>query len=79
MMICPVCCGTKRKKEISCPEGCGILVGSNRYPLTRESGLPASADDLFDVKIESIGSKHEKEDILYHIRTGSRVEVWRPG
>jgi hypothetical protein len=69
-MICPVCCGTKRKKEISCPEGCEILEGSRRYQLARESGQPAHAEDFFDVKIERIGSKHEKEDILHHIRTG---------
>lgn len=69
-IICPACCGTKRKKEISCPEGCEILVGSDRYRRTLESGLPAPADDLFEVKIERIGSKPEKEDILYHIQTG---------
>jgi len=68
--ICSVCCGTKRQKEISCPGGCEILDGSKKHKLTRESSPPGPVDDLFDVKIERIGSNHEKDDILYHIRTG---------
>ena len=30
--ICPVCCGTKRMVEISCPSDCGYLVSAREHP-----------------------------------------------
>lgn len=30
--ICPVCCGTKRQVEISCPDGCPYLASSRTHP-----------------------------------------------
>jgi hypothetical protein len=30
--ICPVCCGTKREVEISCPDGCPYLASSRTHP-----------------------------------------------
>jgi hypothetical protein len=30
--ICPVCCGTKRLVEITCPDDCGYLAAARRHP-----------------------------------------------
>ena len=30
--ICPVCCGTKRRIEIQCPDDCSYLVGARTHP-----------------------------------------------
>ena len=30
--ICPVCCGTKRRIEIQCPDDCSYLIGARTHP-----------------------------------------------
>src|SRR5690349_21016564 len=44
-MICPVCCGTKRLKEINCPPTCSYLGNAEAHPPAvvqrqRERDLP---------------------------------------
>jgi len=51
--ICSLCCGTKREKEILCPEDCEYLKKGKDYQLGREItrkisvDLQAESEDLF--------------------------------
>src|SRR4030042_4881948 len=54
--ICPLCCGSKREKEILCIEACEYLKKGKDYQLNREidkkisSDLQAETVDVFEME-----------------------------
>ncbi|MDT3738854.1 MAG: hypothetical protein RO257_05065 [Candidatus Kapabacteria bacterium] len=59
-MICSVCCGTKRLKEIQCPDDCLYLESSSNYlavkgiSQTISNTFKSEADDIFKIPAVSI-------------------------
>lgn len=64
-MICSVCCGTKREKEINCPPDCKYLEKGKEYSVARQETIQMTS---FEREMRSI-IRHEDQylDILQNI------------
>jgi len=67
-LICSLCCGTKRQKEIDCPEDCFYLGKSKRYFAEREETQLLSDFEREMRKV--IGDEDQYLDILQNIEFG---------
>jgi len=64
-VICSQCCGTKRKKEIDCPEDCFFLGKSRQYFTDRQEAKKVSD---FELEMKSILQNEDQYmDILQNI------------
>ncbi|MDO8835909.1 MAG: hypothetical protein Q7V01_09940 [Vicinamibacterales bacterium] len=85
--ICPVCCGTKRRAEIRCPDTCGYLANSQAHPpvivqrqherdvaalLPALSGLPEAHQQLFFLTLSLI-DRHRGDDLGLDAATDADV------
>ena len=64
-LICPQCCGTKKRKEIDCPPDCFFLGKSKEYFAGRQESARLSE---FEREMKSIiGKEDAHEDLLQNI------------